>query len=87
MVNFYICNALGEHSTTTWTRRGGEGSAKVHACPPREGEGQGSLECSGGPKFEKKSAILESISYHCALDLKTKAYISSIMGDKRDWST
>ena len=25
------------HSTTTWTRRGGGGQQKVHACPPRGG--------------------------------------------------
>ena len=35
----------------------------------------GSLECPRGPKFEKNTAISESISYHCVLDLKPKAYV------------
>ena len=32
--------------------------------------GGGSFECLHGLKFEKNAAISESISYHCALEMK-----------------
>ena len=33
-----------------------------------------------GPKLN--TDISKSISYHCALDLKTNTYMSSVMGDE-----
>ena len=40
-------------------KKGRRGQPKVHICPLR----------SRGPKFEKNPAFIESILYHCALDL------------------
>ena len=40
-------------------KKGRRGQPKVHICPLR----------SRGPKFEKNPAFIESILYHCALDM------------------
>ena len=48
------------HSTTTWTRRGGGGSAKS---PRLSTQGGGPLNVH----VDQNLAISESISYYCAL--------------------
>ena len=51
-------NDLRGHSTTMWTRRGGGGSEKIHACPPR------GRDVHVDQKF-KSSYIRKYFLYHC----------------------
>ena len=67
---WFLCRySKGPFNNYVDKKRGREGQQKVHSCSSRGGEGV-SLECSRGPKFEKKSKYFRK--YFVQIDLCQK---------------